>query len=110
MKIQKIEYIPGAGINILATKSRTLFDENGVPVQTEKRERIAVGIGDFADEAQFKAKVKNVLSGFAGAQVADLLTELAAEKEKVRKLQIDLSDVIRQRDAKDAELAAGKTK
>lgn len=113
MKLKKIEFIPGVGINILGTNSRTLFDENGVPVVHEKRERFAVGLGDFAvdpknptpeEQTKFKNKIKNALADMAGIKEADLIAELAAEREKSRKLEIDLADTIRQRDAIQATI------
>lgn len=113
MKLKKIEFIPGVGINILGTNARTLFDENGVPVVHEKRERFAVGIGDFAadpknptaeETTKFKNKIKNVLADMTGVKEADLLAELATEREKTRRLEIDLADTIRQRDAIQATI------
>lgn len=119
MKIKKIEFIPGVGINILGTNSRTLFDENGVPVVHEKRERFAVGLGDFAadpknptpeEQTKFKNKIKNALADMAGITESDLLAELATEREKSRKLEIDLSDAIRQRDAAQATILTERRK
>lgn len=100
MKIQKIEYIPGVGINIFGTTARTLYDENGVPVVYEKRDRKAIGIGDFSvnprkptseENTKFKQKIKTILADMIGAKEADLLAELAAEKEKSNILETALS-------------------
>ena len=113
MKLKKIEFIPGVGINIIGTNSRTLFDENGVPVVHEKRECFAVGIGDFAADPKnpteqeikkFKNKIKSELADMAGITESDLLAELATEREKSRKLETDLADTIRQRDAIQATI------
>lgn len=108
MKIKKLTSAQVTQINALNKSS------GAIVVICDHGEGPCVTMDDLSAPAF--AEHKTLIESFAIADteiddgVEQLRAELAAEKEKVRKLEIDLSDVIRQRDAKDAELAAGKTK
>lgn len=53
MKIKSIEIIPGAGINVMHVRQRTLYDADGRPVVIDEQEQpSAIGINDFAADPE----------------------------------------------------------
>jgi ABC-type phosphate transport system auxiliary subunit len=79
MKIKRIEFIPGVGVNITATKTRTLYDETGAPVVIDEQEvPMAVGINDFADDPTNPTKADHEL---ARQKISEKLSELMQQSD-----------------------------
>lgn len=93
----KIE-IQENGVSVL--ESEMLYDAQGNPVP-QPGNRKAIGIGDFPDTATYQTRVKQMLEGIYGTNLASLVSENAMVKNHRNQLQSELTQVKAQRDQLD---------
>ena len=126
MKIERFEFIPGSGLNMMGVETRTVYDAQGNPEEiVVSRQPMAIGLHDFAadpanpTEAEItlgKQKISERLRTLLTDSDADLLAEnarLVARAQSVESakqaVQTELETERAARQATEAALQTERT-